>query len=281
MLRTDEGLVQGRVKYFVSGRIQSRRGICKMLKCLKRSCYCRMAFPARLLAASVVLLLFFQSACVLSRKSKAPMAAIAPVRVVLLPFNVPENSKDLRWAAMASPILMAKVAEQAPDLVVVPLWEAMPTAIQSAGASRIFTQEEAASVANWLSARWSIMGAVFPAKTGLSLMVDFIPAKTTQIPFRYIKTGEIDSLEPDFHAAFRQFLRYLVARPLEPVKKEDEPSATALKNLAEALDREYGWFVSAEPGKAGEAVANLVSSDKQLARLLFNPSLYPELAKTK
>jgi hypothetical protein len=53
----------------------------------------------------------------------------------------------------------------------------------------------------------------------------------------------------------------------------------SMKPLAEALDREYGWFVDAEPGKAQEIVADLALKDDRLARLLFNPSVYPVLTK--
>jgi hypothetical protein len=112
------------------------------------------------------------------------------------------------------------------------------------------------------------------------MMVDFIPAKSNQVPFRYQKNTSIDSLGSGFPEAFRQFLRYLVARPLQPAKGS-LPNMTSMKTLAEALDREYGWFVDAEPGKAQDVVADLARSDESLARLLFNPSLYPVLGQTK
>jgi hypothetical protein len=237
-----------------------------------------MLFLGRLLAASAMLCLCLQCAC--SKKSKAPVAVIAPVRVVLLPFGVPADNKDLQWEAMAAPILLAKASELAPDLVVVPLWEAMPTAIQSAGASRIFTQESAASVATWLSAKWSILGDISATKTGITTIVDFIPAKNNQIAFRYMKARRTDFLGSDSREAIMQFLRYLVARPLESAKG-NLPNMTSVKTLAEALNREYGWLVDADPGKAQEVVANLARSDDRLARLLFNPSLYPALAQAK
>ena len=50
-----------------------------------------------------------------------------------------------------------------------------------------------------------------------------------------------------------------------------------MKTVAEALDREYGWFVEAEPGKAQEIVEELMRRDGRLARLLFNPKIYPQL----
>jgi len=253
-----------------------------MLNRLKKPCYCRMQVNALLglclLAASAVLLLLFQSAC--SKKSKAPVAITSPIRIVLFPFNVPAANKDLQWTAFAAPVLMAKASEQAQDLALVPLWETMPTAIESAGASRSFTQESAASLANWLTAKWSIMGEISPTKTGVSLTIDFIPAKSNQVPFRYMKVGRVDSLGNNFRDAIRQFLHYLAARPLGPAKR-DEQSMTSVKPLAEALDREYGWFVDASPGKAQETVTELTRTDDRLARFLFNPSVYPVLAQGK
>ncbi len=279
-----------------------------MLKRLKRSYNCWKPISARcglsLAAASVILLFLLQSGC-FHKKSKAPLATIGPVRIVFLPFNVPADNADLRWTALAAPILMAKASEQAPDLVVVPFWEAMPTIIQSGGASRTFTQETAASVAAWLTAKWATFGDISPVKpravkprtsktdisetgvqytptpkTSMYMMVDFIPSKSNQVPFRYQKTGAIDSLGSGFPEAFKQFLRYLVARPLQPAKA-DLPSMTSMKSLAEALDREYGWFMDADPGKAQEVVADLARTDERLARILFNPSLYPVLGQNK
>ena len=280
----------------------------KMLKRLKRSYNCWKPISAHcglsLVAASAILLLLLQSGCFFHKKGKAPVPTIGPVRIVLLPFNVPSDNTDLRWVALAAPILMAKVSEQAPDLVVIPFWEAMPTIIQSGGASRSFTQETAASVAAWLTAKWASLGDISPVKAraakprtskadtsdggvtytpppktgGLYMMVDFIPSKSNLVPFRYQKTGSIDALGSSFHEAYRQLLRYLVARPLQPAKS-NLPSMTSMKTLAEALDREYGWFVDADPGKAQEVVADLARTDERLARLLFNPSVYPILGQ--
>ena len=83
-----------------------------------------------------------------------------------------------------------------------------------------------------------------------------------------------------FNEATRQFLRYLAIKTIKPVKY-NEPSLDSVKELAEALDREYGWSVDAEPGKAQDIVARLAASDEHLARILFNPSLYPVLAKNE
>jgi hypothetical protein len=95
-----------------------------------------------------------------------------------------------------------------------------------------------------------------------------------------MKTRKMDTLEPAFLEAVRQFLRYQAARPVL-MKKTRETGVESLKELAEALDREYGWFKEAEPGKAQEVVARLARTDMRLARLLFNPGVYPVLAEGK
>ena len=227
---------------------------------------------------SIFLLLATQPAC--HKKAKVPPASSGPVRVILLPFQVPADNKDLRWAALAAPILMAKESEKIPDLSVIPLWQTMPAAIATAGASRLFTDETAASTVNWLGAKWSIWGEIAPLKNSTSLIVDFIPGKDNLVAFRYLKTRRMESYGPAFHEAIRQFLRYLAASPIGPAKG-DEPGLNSMKDLAEAIDREYGWFSDADPGKAQEIVANLAKSDEALARLLFNPSVYPVLAQNK
>jgi hypothetical protein len=233
-------------------------------------------FP--LLIAAAALFLFSQPAC--SKKSKVPGVSTGPMRVALLPFDTSPENKDLRWTAMAGPILMAKASLNTPDLVVIPLWQSMTTAIASAGASRSFDEDSAASTANWLGAKWSILGAIKPSKIRASVMIDFIPSKSSQVAFRYMKKCNLDSFGLSFHEATRQYLRYLSVKPPEPLKGKDL-NKNALKELAEALDREYGWFVEADPGKANEVVSSLAQSDERLAKLLFNPTLYPILAKDK
>jgi hypothetical protein len=228
-----------------------------------------------LLTASALLMTFSQMAC--SKKSKVPTAAIGPVRVVLLPFSVPEGNKDLKWAALAPPVLLAKVGEQFPDLVIVPFWEVMPTAIASAGASRSFNDESAASVASWVGAKWAIMGEITPYKQGFSVVIDFVPAKSTDVPFRYLKTRRLESMGPIFDASLRQFLRYVMGKPFPP-SKQQMPGLNKMKPLAEALDREYGWFAEADPGNGQKAIEDMAPSEKKLARMLFNPTMYPSLA---
>jgi hypothetical protein len=235
----------------------------------------------RVVAALLVVIpaVFSQSAC--SGKRVAPETiAGAPTRLALLPFNVPTGNKDLRWIALAAPILMAKEGERAEGLEIIPLWESMPVALNISGSSRAFTQESAATAASWLTAKWSTLGEITPTKTGISMIVDFIPSRANQVPFRYSKSGRPDTVGAGFQDAYRQFLRYLAAKPF-PRAGNDDLTMTKAKDLAEAVDREYGWFVDAEPGKAQEIVSGLMHSDERLAKFLFSPTLYPELAGKK
>lgn len=228
-----------------------------------------------LLIALVLMLAFLQSAC--GKKSKAAFTPPAPARIAFLPLNVPENQNDLHWVALATPILLAQISKRAPDLEAVPFWESMPVAVESAGASRIFTDASAESAASWVSAEWGTIGEVSTAsRNRISLIVDFIPARSTQIPFRYMKTRRIDTIAEGFPNAFTQFLRYLAVRPLGK-ERAPHPELSSMKTLAEALDREYGWFVEAEPGKAQDIVDDLLQRNEQLARFLFSPKTYPQL----
>ncbi len=231
-----------------------------------------------LIVALAAMLVIFLSSC--SKKNKVAIAPVSPIRTAILPFNIPPGNQELRWTAMAGPILMAKVGEYARDIEILPLWQAMPAALESAGASRSFTPESAAYVASYIGAKWSAMGEFTPTKTGVSMMIDFIPDRATQVPFRFKKAGSIDDVGAQIPRSFSQFFYYLAVRPLLPIDKK-LPTMTSLKSLAEALDREYGWFVEAAPGKAQAAVANLARTDPRLAQLLFNPSIYPELAPPK
>jgi hypothetical protein len=232
-----------------------------------------------LIVAAAALLSGLQSAC-LFKRGKAPKPAPAAVRVVFLPFNAPAADKELRWAALAAPAMMAIVSERARDLDVVPLWQSMPIAVEAAGASRTFTAETAANVGSWFSAKWAAMGEFTPAGTKVSMVIDLIPSASTLVPFRYIKAGRIDPVGSTFPSAFTQFLHYLALRPLLPATKKEQ-SLSSLRNLAETLDLEYGWFVDAQPGKAQQAVSELADSDMRLARLLFSPTLYPLLTPPK
>ncbi len=214
------------------------------------------------------------------KKAAAPAAPSAPsVRIMLLPLNIPPENTDLRWVSLAAPIVMAKTIEGSPSLEAAPLWEGMPVAIESLGATRAITTEVAAYVASRVSAKWATEGELSAGKGGVEMLLDFIPAKTTMVAYRYEKEVQVNSMGAHFHEAFNQFLTYLVA-PQMPKSEGKVIDANSVKELAEALDREYGWYVPAEPGKAGKLVADLVRTDIKLARLLFNPTLYPGLGTT-
>lgn len=247
-----------------------------MLRRYKKPAYRRLpVFPGMILA--LLVLTFLQPAC--SKKAGPSTIASAPVRVVLLPFNVPPGDKDLQWASLAAPVLMAKKGEQAEGLELVSLWETMPFARDNAGNTRTFTPDSAANVASWMSAKWAVLGEFAPSKNGVSMTVDFIPVRGNQVAFRYLKRGKIESIGAGFEEAYTQFLRYLVATPLKRRVYNPELSLPSMKALAEAVDREYGWFVEAAPGSAKETIQELMKSDARLARFLFSPSVYPELAE--
>jgi hypothetical protein len=257
-------------------------GVWKMLNQLRKQCGHRPFTSAHtrllLILASILLIMFSQSAC--SKKGKASASPPTAVKMAILPFGIPPGNQDLRWTAMAGPIVMGKVSANAQDLIVLPLWQTMPTAVEAAGEGRSFSPETSAQIAAWLGVKWSAMGEFSPTKTGVRMMIDFIPSKTTAVPFRYTKSGKLDAVGERMPEVFVQFLRYLTLRPLIPVGK-NLPTMTSYKTLAEALDREYGWFVPAEPGKAQDIVADLARKDDKLARLLFNPAIYPALALAK
>ena len=238
-----------------------------------------LKFLKLFLISGLILTIGIQSSCLL-RRGKAPKPAPPITRLVLLPFNVPENNADLKWAALAAPIMMAIVSERARDLEIVPLWQTMPTAVEAAGASRIINEESAAALAGWFSAKWSVMGELNPARRTLTMTIDFIPAKANLVAFRFSKSGRLDYLGSRFPNALNQFLYYLGSRPLLPAKGREQ-TFSSLKSLAETLDREYGWFVEAQPGKAQAEVSDLANSNIRLARLLFSPTIYPLLAPDK
>jgi hypothetical protein len=229
-----------------------------------------------LLAAIPVLVSLGSIGC--GKKAKARPAVAGPVRVVLLPFTVPEKDKDIQWAAMAAPALIVKASRHNPDIIVVPFWEAMPSAIASAGAARSFNDETAAAMANWMGAKWAIMGEITRTKTSYSLSIDFIPAKSMDVPFRFIKTRRLATMGIACQTAMRQWFRYTTSKTI-PAAKQKEPGLDRMRSIAEALDREYGWFETAVPGQAQEVVGQLSPADKDWAGLLFNPTMYPSLAK--
>jgi len=198
------------------------------------------------------------------------------VSLVLLPLNVPSGDPDLKWMALAAPILLARVAKYAQDLEIIPLWQSMPVAVEVAGNSRSLTAELSSFIASRLACRWATEGELSSIETDVGVLIDFIPAKSNVIPFRYQKRTRPDSLGELFRSAIDQFQRYLVVRPLSGYDSS-RLDMDFWRTIAEAVDREYGWFRAAEPGKSSEAVLALSRTDADLARVLFNPSLYPGL----
>ena len=235
------------------------------------------------LVAVVALVVVAQTAC--SKRARVPIEDSGPVRVVVLPFMVPRErvggDNDLQWTAMAAPALLVKASRRLPDIEVVPFWEVMPLAISMAGASRSFTDDDAASLANWVSAQWTIMGEIRRTRSSssFSVVVDFIPARSATVPFRHIKTRRMDNIGTTFYVGLRQWLRYVTARPI-PLLQIREPGLQTMRSLGEALDKEYGWLVTAEPGRAQSFVDELALDNEDWTRLMFSPTMYPSLAKT-
>lgn len=238
-----------------------------------------MVHPKRLAAGLLAFAVVAgSSGCLFHRKkakASAPAYPPSPVRIALLPPNIPSDDAETRWVSLATVALLAKEAESAHDLELVPVWQALPVAIEALGGSRTLTDEIAAYVASRVGAKWATEGELKPGKDGVSLLLDFIPAKSSAVAYRYRKETRVDGLSSNLREALDQFLRYLIARPL-PGKDRGKLAIDAgqLKEIAAALDREYGWFASAEPGKADKAFAGVARSDDKLARLLFNPALY-------
>ena len=171
-----------------------------------------------------------------------------------------------------------EVAATVPDLEPVPLWESLPAALQSLGVSCTTVAEVSEFIAARLSARWATDGRIIPAKDEYTFRIDFVPARPSQVPFRFETVSSIEAMDLRFQEAFEQLARYLNVRPPE---KEKAPllDINRLREIAQALNVEYGWFSEAKPGSAGKLVEALAAGNRDLARLLFNPSLYPILEK--
>jgi len=203
-----------------------------------------------------------------------------PARIALLPVNLPSDDANLRWYAFGSLVLMDEVAHTAADLELIPLWESMPVTMQALGNSRTITSDMASQIATRLAAKWATAGDLLTANNSITLRLDFIPAQTTVIPFRYEKPISSDVLADRLTESLDQFLRYLIVRPLN-VEGIRPIEVKTLKEVAEALDVEYGWFSTARPGVAGKSVEDLQKEAPGLARLLFSPTLYPNLGSIK
>ncbi len=238
----------------------------------------RARISRRLALITTGFILAFQPACMFRHsKPKTPQAPAVAVRIALLPFNIPAENSDLRWVSMAAPLVMAKTIENMASFEVVPVWQSYPVTLESLGNGRSITPEIAAYVAERVGAKWATNGELAPAKDGVWMRLDFIPAKTTLVPYRYEKVMRLDAMGANAYEAFSQLSDYLVLRPL-PKLTGKGIKASSMRELAEALDREYGWYVTADPGKSEKLASGLVKTDSQFARLLFDPILYPAVA---
>jgi hypothetical protein len=216
-------------------------------------------------------------ACLFKKKKAAAPAAVpaGPIRIVFLPTNLGADNAELRWMSLAVPVLMTKLASVSSDLDPVPLWQLMPVAVENAGASRIINAELASYLASRMGARWAIMGEIAPSKDGLTLLVDFIPVKTAAYAFRYHKAASPSSLESNLRQAMDEFLHYQLTEPAAGKESKAALDTGLLRQIAETLDSDYGWFVAPAPGKGDAIAASLSRSDSKLARLIFSPTLYP------
>ena len=239
----------------------------------------RATYLIRSVFALAIACLLLQPGCFF-RRNKVPNAPTipAPVRIVLLPMNVPPDNEDLRWLSFATEVRMMEVAAAVPDLELVPLWESLPASLQTLGVSRTTTDEVSEFIAARLSARWATAGRIVPAKEGYTFRIDFIPARPSQVPFRFEKISSVEAMDSRFREAFEQLARYLNVRPPEQ-EKTPLLDIKKLREIAQAIDIEYGWFAEAKPGSAGALVGELAARNRNLARLLFNPTLYPVLEK--
>ncbi len=233
----------------------------------------RGASITRISLLFLLLICLLQPGCLFRKKkiddSKYPPA---PLRSVALPMNIPPENPDLRWSSLAAASLMIQLTAEATDLEPVPMWEAMPVVLESVGPTRNISAENAAYLASRLAARWAILASVLPGERENVLRIDFLPARTSQVAYRYEGRFGADRLESELREAFGQFLNYLIARPL-PGKSGG--GLGGMQEIGRALDLEYGWFAKADPGQAAKIVSQLAVANKRLAELLFNPSLYP------
>jgi hypothetical protein len=246
----------------------------------------KKSLVALLLLSLAFLALLLQTGCLLhpfhifKHKPRPARVFPPPARIALLPVNVAGEDASLRWYSFASVIMMDEAAHAASDLEPIPLWESMPVTTQALGNSRTITADMASQIATRLAAKWATAGDLLTANNNVTLRLDFIPAQTTVVPFRYEKPISGDVLADRITESFDQFLRYLIVRPLA-IDSIRPIEVKTLKEVAEALDVEYGWFTTAKPGVAGKSVEALQKEAPGLARLLFSPTLYPSLGSIK
>ena len=216
-------------------------------------------------------------ACLFKKKKAAAPAVVpaGPIRIVFLPINIGADDSELRWMSLAVPALMSKLAAASPDFDPVPLWQLLPVAVENAGASRTINPELASYLASRMGARWAAMGDITPSKDGFILLVDFVPVKTAAYAFRYQKPASQSSLESNLRQATDEFLHYQLANPAIVKESKSAMDVGLLRQIAETLDSDYGWFVPPAPGKGDAVAASLSRLDGKLARLIFSPTLYP------
>ncbi len=231
-----------------------------------------------LISPALLGLLLFPGCFFRHKAPAAPPTLPAPVRVVLLPVNIPDDKPELQWTSFATTVMLAESALAAPDLELVPLYESVPAVLQTLGNSRHITDEIAEFTAARLTARWAAEGEITALKDAYTLRVDYIPSRPSLVPFRYEKACALNAMDARLQEACAQFLEYLILRPLAPDKLKPL-DANKVKEIAQALDAEYGWFTTAKPGQANKLVEELVVTNRNLAKLLFSPTLYPVLAK--
>ena len=213
--------------------------------------------------------------CWFHRGAPYPMRALpAPLPVAILPPAIKSDLPELRNLSLRATVIMAGIIEQAPDLEAVPFWHSIPLALNRLGASRTITPQTAAEIAELSGARWATACELAGGPNGISIMLDFMPANPTLIPFRYTGIVTADTLEAVLTVAFDQFLRYLGVRPLPAPQAGPRPMPVNPIALAEIFDREYGWFGRAAPGQSTSTALELERSDPALAHVLFDPALY-------
>ncbi len=225
--------------------------------------------------AAAVVLCVVAPGCWFHRGAPYPTQALAsPIQVVLTPPSIRSDTAEFRALSLQATILMAEIVGEAPDLEAVPFWHTVPLALERLGASRRITPDLAASIANLSGARWATACELAPTGEGISILIDFMPANPTHIAFRYAGVAKATDLEPALTTAFEQFLRYLGVRPFPAKRVQTRLTPGTLITTAAAFDREYGWFIPAAPGQSGPAALDLERTDEELARILFDPTLY-------
>jgi len=185
----------------------------------------------------------------------------------------------LQSLSIASAVAVTSALYGIPGIESAPMWRTFAAASNMAGRSRRITPLMAAELANVLGVRWAMTGEIYPSPDGYTLIVDFIPAKASVVPFRYQSSLRPELLDERLDQALEQFLRYARHPAPQLGRRTRAVNQSELFKLAEEVDREYGWFSPPAPGKAQAAFASLFALDPRLASLLFDPVLYAAAAE--